>query len=724
MATEAQSLRRDREVRQQRLMQERFALGVGDTASAISALLRHSGLSRRTGGAGSINFPRYFSANSRGFSNTGPGVRANHKYAGRQLLDHEALACLVVLLFIDEPRLNVGRLQKVFRNLCYHEETRRWLINTLIAVLRRTSGLNEDDSCPMPTPSPSTQGESTSTSMVLSRDGSSCGDSCASANNIGEYLLVKGEKPTDSRKSKQPSWLRIALDSALGSRTNVFCIRRQGKLGMEHSSHISIHQHAAPFICRHALDALLFLAKTFSASFMPATTKADSASTENTTEKITSETRKGDSDFWDILLKLDAMGLGSKGKHAASSSIVQSSDSKKEENFSDAPVGQLLVLLSHPVIGKNVQLTDKLLRLLSVVSASLPDVPTSSKKPAKTNGDGGSTAAEGTTETQSGQNLVVPLPQVVTPEAARAVPLVLEPNEEHGTSTTNLTIPISETESVASSLVVERSSEPGGEHPESIDSGSSDEVAPNLVQTEPMVVEVNIPPDANRERIDRPSSLLSTDVSLIPNPVLSLGVKPESEQTIVLENHLRLAVNVLTSGSCSEEGLEDATNLLLQISRLNLATRDSILRLLLDGARKIGEVLRASIATLFIEIVEHNKKNVQKSDPEKEEPKGKKSHIVLPEPPRRQQRTARALLGLQEPPTPATAAGRRQAGPKPVVYELHLPSMPLLTCKKSSQALLLKVLKVILQLREAAKKSGKTPGTRDSRRMIRRGKTP
>jgi E3 ubiquitin-protein ligase HUWE1 len=142
----------------------------------------------------------------------------------------------------------------------------------------------------------------------------------------------------------------------------------------------------------------------------------------------------------------------------------------------------------------------------------------------------------------------------------------------------------------------------------------------------------------------------------------------------------------------------------------------------LDGARKIGEVLRESIATLFIEIIEHNKKYIQKGDPDKDVLKGKKtSNIVLPEPPRRQQRTSRALFGLQEA-APAAASGRRQAGPKPVVYELHLPSMPQLTCKKSSQALLLKVLKVILQLREAAKKSGKPQGTRDSRRLQRRSK--
>ena len=45
---------------------------------------------------------------------------------------------------------------------------------------------------------------------------------------------------------------------------------------------------------------------------------------------------------------------------------------------------------------------------------------------------------------------------------------------------------------------------------------------------------------------------------------------------------------VLTSKSCSEEGLEDATNLLLQLSRANSATRDRVLSLLLDGATQLG----------------------------------------------------------------------------------------------------------------------------------------
>ena len=62
---------------------------------------------------------------------------------------------------------------------------------------------------------------------------------------------------------------------------------------------------------------------------------------------------------------------------------------------------------------------------------------------------------------------------------------------------------------------------------------------------------------------------------------------------------------------------------------------------------------------------------------------------------------------------PGSSRARRQPQNRQVRYDLHLPSMPTLTCKTSSQALLLRVLKVILQLREAARKS--TSGTTSSR---------
>ncbi len=58
---------------------------------------------------------------------------------GRLLLDHEALSCLLVLLFVDEPKLNTSRLHRVLRNLCYHSQTRGWVIRSLLSILQRSS---------------------------------------------------------------------------------------------------------------------------------------------------------------------------------------------------------------------------------------------------------------------------------------------------------------------------------------------------------------------------------------------------------------------------------------------------------------------------------------------------------------------------------------------------------------------------------------------------------
>ena len=81
---------------------------------------------------------------STGPGGTGPGASgasgANTvRLRGRHLLGHEALTCLLVLLFVDEPKLNTSRLHRVLRNLCYHGHTRAWVIGALLSILQRTS---------------------------------------------------------------------------------------------------------------------------------------------------------------------------------------------------------------------------------------------------------------------------------------------------------------------------------------------------------------------------------------------------------------------------------------------------------------------------------------------------------------------------------------------------------------------------------------------------------
>lgn len=64
---------------------------------------------------------------------------------------------------------------------------------------------------------------------------------------------------------------------------------------------------------------------------------------------------------------------------------------------------------------------------------------------------------------------------------------------------------------------------------------------------------------------------------------------------------------MLTSKSCSEEGLEDATALLLQLSRGSAHICETVLQLLLEGARELGLVVCEHIATLMCELRQQNR---------------------------------------------------------------------------------------------------------------------
>ncbi|XP_067024084.1 E3 ubiquitin-protein ligase HUWE1-like isoform X5 [Acropora muricata] len=723
LASEAQTLRREIEARHHRILQERFTFSGGDRASAISALLRHSALSRHGGGS---HFSRLLpsggglSGRVSGFSNGPPSLPPpSRKIIGRHLLDHEALACLLVLLFVEEPRLNTGRLHKVLRNLCYHEETRSWLINAMIAILRRTSGQNPDGSCPVTSIETSTRGELSSSSQS---------DRTESLCRLDEYLQTQEHCASNSKASKQHSWLSFGVRTSLGSRTNVFCIKRQGKAGLERSTFVSIHPHASQFVWKHVLDALLFLAKSFPASFTPFTVAKAHPSCTKDASSSSSETKPpamhDSTDFWDILLKLDTAGTGRKGKGAAKSSSAHSSlssgsDSCSEEvrDFAASPIGQLLIALADPVVQDSTVVTDKLLRLLSVTSAALPDMPCASSKQAA-NSDTPTSAVTVPPETLA----EAPVSDTVTPSLNTLSSVtVTVPGESVTTPHLTAHTPSSETESVASSLIVERSSEAGGEphEVESLDESSVDESSSHPSETssqpgvvEPMVVEVTPPPDSQSQSSTADSTLLTATAA---TPVFKQQL--DEKKAVVMEGHLRLVVDVLTSGTCSEEGLEDATTLLLQISRLNSQTRDSVLQLLLEGARRIGEALQKNIALLLNELIEHNRNSPPKDEIEVKKDK-RPATLVLPAAPRRPTRGGHQAGWVNMPS--GSRGARRQQQTRQVRYDLHLPSMPALTCKTSSQALLLRVLKVILQLREAARRSSSGATTLRTRALQRR----
>ena len=213
-------------------------------------------------------------------------------------------------------------------------------------------------------------------------------------------------------------------------------------------------------------------------------------------------------DIWDTLLKLDQLSSSNKkGKsvarsHSSAGSLKSSSaaeaaasgesdDDSGALSFEHSPFGQLLGMLASPVIRRNSVLTDKLLRLLSLISLGQPDI--------------------------------------------------LKKKQSSTTPTTTTTESTTTTTSAAAT------------------------------------------PD-NKDSSAEPSAETS---------------KPNN---VIRSEHLKLAVEVLTSKTCSEEGLEDVTALLLNLSYGPEHTRDTILDLLLQGAQELGSVVRQNILDLQSEL--------------------------------------------------------------------------------------------------------------------------
>lgn len=92
-----------------------------------------------------------------------------------------------------------------------------------------------------------------------------------------------------------------------------------------------------------------------------------------------------DNDFWEILLRLDGSGAstplrgsgsGSKGKQTVvkdGSSQPTSITFPLSTGYNESPLGTLMEMLAHPVIKRTTQLTDRLLRLLSLVCITLTE---------------------------------------------------------------------------------------------------------------------------------------------------------------------------------------------------------------------------------------------------------------------------------------------------------------------------------------------------------------
>uniref|UniRef100_A0A8B9MQW4 HECT-type E3 ubiquitin transferase n=1 Tax=Accipiter nisus TaxID=211598 RepID=A0A8B9MQW4_9AVES len=627
IAAEAQALRREQEARQRQLMHERL-FGHSST-SALSAILRSPAFTSRLSGNRGVQYTRlavqrggtfHMGGSSSHSRPSGSSVDSLLRLRGRLLLDHEALSCLLVLLFVDEPKLNTSRLHRVLRNLCYHAPTRGWVVRSLLSILQRSS---ESELCLEAPRGPPIAEERPR--RASGRTGSTTG---TTVEPRGLDLLHRVE----ARSSGQLSWLSVSMDAALGCRTNIFQIQRVP--GRKHTekhaaaagSAVHIHPQAAPVVCRHVLDTLIQLAKVFPSHF----TQQRGRDPTNEAERERGPPKSGGSpcnlstDFWDLLVKLDNMNVSRKGKSSAKTGTGSGGPEPETSGLGleASPLGQLMNMLSHGVIRRSALLTEKLLRLLSLISIALPE-----------GGKGG----EGGT------------PQNVTPAATGSGGSSGGGPASPATGISPPTVPPPPSPRVPRCPQAKSAKSPGPKGPEGGGGGGS--------------------------------------------------ADPRMAATGLTESQLQLSVEVLTSHSCSEEGLEDAANVLLQLSRGDAATRDTVLRLLLSGARQLGATLCRQIGTLLAELREYNLEQQRRAQSEAPSPEG------LPE----EQPPSAKLKGKMQSrfdtaeSVVIVASQKRALGGR----ELQLPSMSVLTSKTSTQRFFLRVLQVIIQLRDDTRRAHK-----------------
>uniref|UniRef100_A0A674D6Z3 E3 ubiquitin-protein ligase HUWE1 n=1 Tax=Salmo trutta TaxID=8032 RepID=A0A674D6Z3_SALTR len=608
IAAEAAALRREQEARQRQLMHER--LFGHSSSSALSAILRSPAFTSRLGGNRGVQYTR-LAVQRGGTFQMGGGTNQSRpssssvdsllRLRGRLLLDHEALSCLLVLLFVDEPKLNTSRLHRVLRNLCYHSQTRGWVIRSLLSILQRSS---ESEVCVE------------TTRLEDARATASASLSSSSSSSSLELL-----NRVESRSSSQLSWLSVSMDAALGCRTNIFQIQRGGAAGMTCAggggSTVHIHPQAAPVVCRHVLDTLIQLAKVFPSHFTQQRCKdLLSSSTSELDSRLCNSLGGGacgvaitpqslgiSTDFWDLLVKLDNMNVSRKGKASMKTLPLGVGGEADGAQFSleASPLGQLMNMLSHPVIRRSSLLTEKLLRLLSLISIALPD--------------------NKATEVPAG-------------------------------------------------------------HPTSQTTAGAAVAAPGSVSASAQGTTVGVVSGKHRAT------------------VLCVESDTKLASTGLTEKQLQLSVEVLTSHSCSEEGLEDAANILLQLSRGDGTTRDTVLRLLLSGARHLGYTLCKQIGTLLAELREYNLEQQRRARADAQSPDAPAEDTSL---------SARLKAGKLSSRFDGSesvvivAAQKRTLGGR----ELQLPCMSSLTSKTSTQKFFLRVLQVIIQLREDTRRANK-----------------
>ncbi|XP_071022080.1 E3 ubiquitin-protein ligase HUWE1-like isoform X17 [Oncorhynchus clarkii lewisi] len=707
IAAEAAALRREQEVsaRQRQLMHER--LFGHSSSSALSAILRSPAFTSRLGGNRGVQYTR-LAVQRGGTFQMGGG--ANHsrpssssvdsllRLRGRLLLDHEALSCLLVLLFVDEPKLNTSRLHRVLRNLCYHSQTRGWVIRSLLSILQRSS---ESEVCVETTRLEDARGKRTAGGQGGyggSKGSTTTATSSLSSSSSSSLELINR---VESRSSSQLSWLSVSMDAALGCRTNIFQIQRASgrKHADRHSaggtsggtlgggvqgvtagvtcaggggSTVHIHPQAAPVVCRHVLDTLIQLAKVFPSHF---------------TQQRCKDLFSSSTSDLDSRLCAAASIVTAGGGSRSTQTNTCSTPSSAQNSLGGGACGTANTPQS---LGISTDFWDLLVKLDNM------NVSRKGKASMKTVPLGAGGEAEGAQYSLEASPLgqlmnmlshpVIRRSSLLTEKLLRLLSLI------------SIALPDNKATEVPAGHPTPQSTTAGAGNPATATSAAA--TASASAQGTTVGVVVPAQGSSSTAIVSIPTSTGASATGKHRATVLCIESDTKLASTGLTEKQLQLSVEVLTSHSCSEEGLEDAANILLQLSRGDGTTRDTVLRLLLSGARHLGYTLCKQIGTLLAELREYNLEQQRRARADAQSPDAPAEDTSI---------SARLKAGKLSSRFDGSesvvivAAQKRTLGGR----ELQLPCMSSLTSKTSTQKFFLRVLQVIIQLREDTRRANK-----------------
>lgn len=162
-AHEARLLRREYELRNRQMHERIF-----QSNSTISRIIRTGGIffinkilnndyfflvsSRYDTLNIPLTFTRFHIRSSNGENRDYLGSQRNYSRSintrsvkGRYLLDHDALSSILILLFIQDNTINITRLHRLIKNLCFHGPTRQWIIQALLDIMEKTKDSNDQN---------------------------------------------------------------------------------------------------------------------------------------------------------------------------------------------------------------------------------------------------------------------------------------------------------------------------------------------------------------------------------------------------------------------------------------------------------------------------------------------------------------------------------------------------------------------------------------------------